>query len=237
MNAIGEYLNLGLGALFLQEETYARMRDESRRVVKGLIFILLVGVIVALLATVGKLLEWSTTPDLSNIKNIVLEELQNMTWFKAMGRSPQSMQQFQQGYDLWWQFFGGLFGVNMLGAITNVITNPIMLILRWFIYGIVVFVFAKMLGGNGTLSQTLGCTAIAFAPEALGAVQFLPYVQLGGIGIWGLICTYVGVKVSNQMTPWRAFWATLLPLILLMLIVILLGCVGGFALSALGGGR
>ncbi|MBI5031765.1 MAG: YIP1 family protein [Chloroflexi bacterium] len=237
MNAIGEYLNLGLGALFLQEETYARMRDDSRRVVKGLIFILLVGVIVALLAVVGKLLEWSTTPDLSNIRNIVLEEMRNTTWFREMARSPQAMQQFQQGYDLWWQFFGGLFGVNMLGAIANVITNPIVLILRWLVYGVVVFVFARMLGGKGTLSQTLGCTAIAFAPEALGAAQFLPFVQLAGIGIWGLICTYVGVKVSNQMMPWRAFWATLLPFIVVGVITILFGCIGGFALSALGGGR
>jgi hypothetical protein len=237
VNAIGEYWNLGLGALFMQEETYAQMRDDSRRVDKVLIFILLEGVVVALLATIGKLLEWSTTPDLSNIKNIVLEEMRNMTWFREMARTPQAVQQFQQGYDLWWQVFGGMFGVNMLGAILGVITNPIVLILRWVVYGIVVFVFAKMLGGKGTLSQTLGCTAIAFAPEALGAVQVLPYVQLAGVGIWGLICTYVGVKVSNQMTPWRAFWATVLPFIALGVIAILFGCIGGFALSALGGGR
>ena len=237
VNAIGEYVNLGLGALFLQEETYAQMRDDSRRVVKGLIFILLVAVIVALLAVIGKLLEWGTTPDLSNIKNIVLEEMRNMTWFKEMGRSPQAMQQFQQGYNLWWQFFGGLFGVNMLGAIVNVITNPIVFALRWLVYGIVVFVFAKMLGGKGTFGQTLGCTAIAFAPEALGAVQFFPYVQLAGIGIWSLICTYVGVKISNQMTPWRAFWATLLPFILVGILAILFGCIGGLALNAMGGGR
>ena len=234
---MNEYLNLGLGALFLQEETYAKMRDDARQVVKGLIFILMVGVIVAVLAFIGKLLEWSTTPDLSNLSNIVLQEIQTTQWYRSMASNLQALQNFQQYYYLWWQIFGGLFGVNLVSAIINVIINPIVHVLRWLIYGVVVFLFAKMLGGKGTLGQTLGCTALAVAPEALGAIQFLPYVQLGGIAIWGLICTYIGVKVSNQMTPWRAFWATLLPFILLIVLGILFGCLGGFALGALGGGR
>lgn len=221
MNALSEYLNLGLGALFFKEETYEKMRDDQNPVVKGLILILLVSIIVALVTIVGRALEWSTTPDLSNLKNIVLEE---------MSRTPSSFPyvntpEFRQGYDLWWQFFGSMFGVSIVGAVLNVITNPISLVLRWLIFGVVVFVFARLLGGKGNLSQTLGCTALAVAPEMLNAFHVLPYVQVGGVAIWSLICTYLGVKISNQLSPWRAFWATLLPFVAFLFLAILFGCV------------
>ncbi len=237
MNVLSEYLNLGLGALFLQEETYAKMREDSRRVFKGFVLIVLVGVIVAVIAIVGKLLEWSVTPDLSNLKNIVLQEMQKASWFRSMAQNPQAMQGFQQGYDLWWQFFGSMFGVDMLGAILNVIVNPITLTFRWLIYGVVVFIFARLLGGKGSLSQTLGCTALAVAPEMLKVAQFLPYVELGGLTIWGLVCSYIGIKAANQLSPWRAFWATILPFIALIVLAILFGCIAGFAITSATGGK
>lgn len=242
MNVIREYLSLGLGALFLNEETYAKMRDDSQRMMKGFLFILLVGVIVALVAIVGKVLEWSTTPDLSGLKNIVLQEMQNTVWFREMARNSEAMRQFQQGYDSWWQFFGGMFGVNLLGSFANIIVNPIMLTLRWVIYGIVAFVCARLLGGKGDLTQTLGCTALAVAPEMLNALQIFPYVQLGGVGVWGLVCSYVGIKTANQLSPWRGFWATLLPLIVFFLLALIFGCIcnvaiGGMIGNLMSGGR
>ena len=241
MNALSEYLNLGLGALFLQEETFTRMREDSRRIFKGFALIVLVGAIVAAIAIVGKMLEWSVTPDLSNLMNIVLEEMQKTQWFKSMAREPGAIQGFQQGYDLWWQFFGSMFGVNLLGAVLNVIINPITLTIRWLIYGVVAFIFARMLGGKGNLSQTLGRTALAVAPEMLKVAQVFPYAELGGLAIWGIVCSYIGVKTANQLSPWRAFWATILPFIALIVLAILFACIGGFAASNLlgsaGGGQ
>jgi hypothetical protein len=241
MNALSEYWNLGLGALFLKEETYQKMREEANPVVKGLILILLVAAVVALAAAVGKVLEWSTTPDLSNLKNIILQELQKMSWYAQMSRQPQAVQTFQQIWDSIWQFMTPLIGVNVAGALLGIITNPILLALRWLIYGVVAFIFARMLGGKGNLTQTLGCTALAVAPEILGVFQLFPYVQLGGVAVWGLACSYVGLKTAQQLTPWRAFWATILPLVLLAVLSILVACIAGFAattlISALGGQR
>jgi hypothetical protein len=241
MNALSEYWNLGLGALFLKEETYQKMREEANPIVKGLILILLVAVVVALAATVGKVLEWSTTPDLSNLRNIILQELQKMPWYTQMSREPRAIQTFQQIWDSVWQFVTPMIGVNVAGAILGIITNPIVLTLRWLIYGAVAFVFARMLGGKGNLAQTLGCTALAVAPQILAVVQFFPYVQLGGLAVWGLVCSYVGIKTAQQLTPWRAFWATVLPLVLLAFLAILVGCIAGFAagslMGAIGGQR
>lgn len=232
MNALGEYLNLGLGALFLNEETYAKMRDDSQRLAKGLVFILIVGAVAAGLAVIGQVLEWSTSPDLSGIKNIVLDEMQKTVWFRAMARDPQAMQSFQQFYDLGWQTAQSTGGANIVGSIANIIINPFALAIRWLIYGVIAFVFARLLGGKGDLTQTLGCTALAAAPEMLQALRLFPYVQLAGLTTWGLLCTYVGIKTSNQLTPWRAFWATLLPIVLLIVLAILFGCICNFALGS-----
>ena len=241
MSVLSEYWNLSMGALFLKEETYQKVREEANPIVKGLVLILLVGVVVALAASVGKVLEWSTTPDLSTLKSIILQELQKMPWYAQMSRQPQAIQTFQQTWDSIWQFITPMIGVNVAGALLGIITNPISLVLRWLVYGVVAFVFARMLGGKGNLTQTLGCTALAVAPEILGVFKFLPYVQLGGLAVWGLACSYVGLKTAQQLTPWRAFWATVLPLALLAILSILVACIAGFAAStliaALGGQR
>ncbi len=236
MNALSEYFNLGLGALFLREDAFEKMREDARPVVKGFIFILLVAVLVALLGIVGKLLEWSVQPDLAQIQRIVLEELQNMPWYKSMARSPQALQQFQQLYSLGWQLFGSLFGVNIAGAALNVIASPFGLVLRWLIYGVFAYLFAKLLGGTASFAQLLGCTALSVAPEMLRVLQVFPFVQLAGLSIWGLICTYVGIKVSAKLSPWRAFWATLLPFVLFAFVVLLFSCFVVVAVGTLSAG-
>lgn len=233
MNGLSDYWNLGWGALFLKEETYQKMREEADPIVKGLILIVLVAVVVALAATVGKVLEWSTTPDLSNLQNIILQEIQKMPWYTQMAREPRAVQTFQQIWESVWRGVTPLIGVNVAGAVLGIITNPIGLVLRWLIYGVVAFVFARLLGGKGTLAQTLGCTALAVTPEILGVFQVFPYVHLGGLAVWGLVCSYVGLKTAQQLTPWRAFWATVLPLVLLAVLAILVACIAGFAASSL----
>ena len=84
-----------------------------------LILIVLVGAIVAAISIVGKVLEWSVTPDLSNLKNIVLQEMQVTQWFKEMTAHPEAQKGFQQGYDMMWQFMGPMFAVDVLGAVLN----------------------------------------------------------------------------------------------------------------------
>ncbi|MCL4487143.1 MAG: YIP1 family protein [Chloroflexi bacterium] len=238
MNALSEYFNLGLGALFLREDAFEKMREDARPFVKGFIFIVLVAAVVALVGMIGKLLEWSVAPDVSQIQRIVLEELQRMSWYKALARSSQGVQQFEQGYALWWQVFGPLFGVSIIGAVTNVITRPIGALLYWLIYGVLAYLFARLLGGTARLGQLLGCTALAIAPEMLRVLQVFPYVALPGLSVWGLICAFVGIKVAARLSPWRAFWATILPFVVFALIAALFTCIGFAALSTLfSGGR
>ena len=73
-NIVGT-LQLGWKALLFQEEAYEEMRTSASPVVKGLILIVVVGVVIALLALLGDVVEWAGTPDLGQIQDTVAEQL------------------------------------------------------------------------------------------------------------------------------------------------------------------
>ncbi|HSJ55503.1 MAG TPA: Yip1 family protein [Anaerolineae bacterium] len=233
MDGLVGSLRLGWQALLLREEAYERMRAAASPVVKGLIFILVVGLAVALLGFIGDVLEWATTPDLLAIKDTVYEYLTQMFWWEmAENASPQFPQEFQRWYDWGWDIGLLLGGPNLGYAASNIIFTPLGLVLRWLIYGLLAYVFARWLGGTADLSQTLGVLALAAAPQMLRVLTILPYVGVGSlVAIWGVLCAYVGLKTAHNL-PWhRAVWATILPFLLAVGILLFAACVGSAVLA------
>jgi hypothetical protein len=229
-------------ALLLQDEAYAAMRDDiSSPFLKGLILILVVGVVVSAAAIVGETLEWATTPDLGAIKDVVLEGLQQMPWYGEASKStPDFESTFRQQYDMGWRFFPYAFGApNPIGAAVGVIVIPLRLGVSWLVFGLLGYLFARLLGGQSSLDQTLGCTALAVAPQLLGLLHILPYVEVGSvITIWTLVSNYLALKNAHHLSSKRAFWATLLPFIFLTLLGLILGGLGVFlGLNLARGGR
>jgi len=236
MEGIVSSLRLGWKALLFKEEAYEEMRAAPNPVVQGLILIVVVGVVVALLNLVGTAVEWASTPDLNQIKEIVHSYIPRMPWWNEVVReAPDFPREFENWYDLGWRIFPRLFGApNVGGAALGIITKPLQLILWWLIYGLLAFVFARWLGGTADFSQTLGVLALAVAPQFLNALTLLPFVQLGNlISVWGLLCAYVGLKTAHRLSWGRAVWATLLPFILALIVVILAGCLSSASFAAL----
>jgi hypothetical protein len=102
----------------------------------------------------------------------------------------------------------------------------------WLGYGIWVMLFAKLLGGHGTLAGFFGVTALYAVPHLLSFFAFLPI--LGGIlGIiayfWGLAIYVKGTASSHQMSLERALLAVVLPVLLVLLLVV----IGAFGLAAI----
>jgi hypothetical protein len=233
MDGLVGSLRLGWDALLLKEDAYERMRNAANPVVKGLILIIVVGVAVALLAFVGDVLEWATTPNLSQIKDTVYQYLTRMPWWQMANQNPQFRQMFDTWYNLGWRI-GMSFGTPSVGsAALGIILTPLGLIFRWLIYGLLAYLFSRWLGGTADLSETLGVLALAVAPQALVALTIFPYVELGGlVAIWGVLCAYVGLKTAHKL-PWnRAVWATLLPFILALGVVIFASCLGSAIVAA-----
>ena len=127
--------------------------------------------------------------------------------------------------------FPALFGApNIAQAAMNTILMPLGLGFVWLLYGVVAHLCARLMGGQGNLGQTLGCTALAIAPQLLNLVTFLPYVAVGGVvGAWTLLCRYVALKTCHRLTWNRALAATLLPYVAFLVLISFITCLGGAA--------
>jgi len=231
-------LHLGIGALFLDSEAYEEMRSLSSPFIKGLILIVVVGIVIGLVGTVGQTLEWASKPHMNQIQEIVSRHIVQMEWYKLASQDPEFVRTFKQLYDMGWRIFPAMFGApNPAQAALSIILNPITWTVTWVVYALLAYLFARMLGGEGSLGQTFGCTALAVAPRLLNLITILPSIEIGGIvTTWALICNYLGVKTAHRLSWGRAFWATILPLVLLGLLALILGILGFFAIGAVMGG-
>ena len=236
MDGIVGSLKLGWNALLFKDEAYEDMGSAENPVVKGLLLIIVVGLIVAIAAFIGDVLEWATTPNLGEIKETVYYYLTQMPWWQEAARDPMFSQMFNQWYEFGWSI-GMMSAPSVGGALLNVILIPLALVIRWLLYGLVAYLFARWLGGTADLSQTLGVLALAVAPQALTALTVIPYVQMGNIvAVWGILCAYVGLKTVHKLSWDRAVWATLLPFILVIAALLFASCLGTAIFAAAIGG-
>lgn len=227
MDGIVGSLRLGWNALLFKEDAYEEMRIADNPVVKGLILIVIVGVVIALAGLIGDVLEWASTPDLSEIQDIVYYYMTRMPWWdEATKASPEFQDTFEQIWNFNWSI-ARTFAPTPGGAVANIILTPLALVVRWLIYGLLAYLFARWLGGTGQLSETLGVLALAVAPQALNLLTLFPYVQMGNVvSVWGILCAYVGLKTAHKLSWSRAVWATLLPFILFFAVAVLASCFG-----------
>jgi hypothetical protein len=225
-------------AFLLAEHPYGEMREQPNAALRGLVIVVLIGLIVPLVGLVGTALEWATMPNMGTVQDIVFEGLQEMPWYQQLQHEPQFRQQFQRWYDIGWRVFPWLFGApNLASAAANVIILPLRLTVTWLLYGVAAYLVARLLGGQGGLGQTLGCTALAVAPQALNIATFLPYVVVGGVvGTWTLVCRYVALKACYRLSWERTLATTLLPYIVFALVASLFGCLAGMVFGIIVGG-
>jgi len=228
-----------VGAFLLQEDVYAGMRDDAQRMKRALMLVVVVGLLAGVTGACGRVGEWAMSPNLDRVQQVVLGHLRNMPWYSDMSTSPSALQQFNQWYDIGWRIAKAMSPSPV--ALVGIITTPLGLLLGWLIYGLLAHLAARILGGHGSLGQTLACTALAVSPQLLNFVLVLPFASAAGVSTWTLICNFWAIRSAHGLTGWRALFATLLPLILLILIVALFACavlaLAGPAFSRMGGAR
>lgn len=233
MQAITRDLRMLWNALFLQRDAYEEMRQDNNPFVEGLFILAVLGVALALVGIVGTTLEWASSPNLSELQAVILSNLQRMPWWElAQQSSPEFAQMFQQIWNSMWQVITGV-APTPLGSLAGIITRPLGLIVNWLVFGLLAYIFARLLGGKGTLNQTLGTTALAAAPQLLNLFGALPFVAVAGIGTWTMLCRYMAIRTTHDLSWPRAVWATLLPPLLLGLIIALLSFVAGVVFGAM----
>jgi hypothetical protein len=218
-----DYSKLTLDGLLLRPHAYEQIAGEKQPFQRGLILIILIGVVVAAVGVVGTVLEAATTPNMGQIQEVVRRGLADMPWYKqTVSASPEFSPNFEQGYNLWWQFFGSSFTPSIVWAVAALVLSPFALIVGWLIYGLLAHLFARLLGGEASLGQTYGATALGIAPQALNVITLFPYAETGGLAMWGLLCNFIALKTAHRLSPGRAAWATILPIITLIILAVVL---------------
>jgi hypothetical protein len=162
---------------------------------------------------------------LGEIKDRVFFWMQQMPFWDM---DPGAFAQFEEWYNRGWDIFPALFGAPNLGsAAGGIVGIPLGLVIRWLVYGLLAYVFARWLGGTGNLSETLGVLALAVAPQVLNVFNLIPFVELGSlVAVWGILVAYMGIKTAHGLSWSRAVWATLLPFLLVIAVLMLFGCLG-----------
>jgi hypothetical protein len=158
-------LSLVLQALFLDGDAYDRLRDDDNPFIEGLFLIVIVAAGVALLGFFGQMLAWASIPPMEAVKEVIFRALQQMPGWTTMAENTQAYESFLQNWDAGWRVFPVLFGApDPLRGAASIITMPLIAVMGWLIYGLLTHAFARLFKGTGTLSQTLGTTALAYTP-------------------------------------------------------------------------
>lgn len=200
-------------ALFLDQEAFEELKNDDNPFVEGLFLVTLLAVLAALLSLVGQTVAWASAPQPEAIQQIVWNALQRQPGWTSALADAEALAGFQRWWDTAWQVLPPLLGApDPATAALNLLVWPVSAVASWLLYGLLAHLAARLVGGAGTLSQTLGVLALSFTPWLLRGLGLIPFVVIGGVlSTWQLLLRYRAVRTAHAL-PWpRALWATLFP--------------------------
>jgi hypothetical protein len=111
-----------------------------------------------------------------------------------------------------------------LARIFFALLEPLWILVQWLVLAVIAHGAARLLGGSGTLVQTLGTTALSVAPSLLGLLTTIPFVSVSALllGVWSLLIVYRAIEITHDLEWQRAALAALAAPVA----VLLLGFVG-----------
>ncbi|MEJ5346090.1 MAG: Yip1 family protein [Chloroflexus sp.] len=219
MESLAHFVRLSTAGLLLDVNTFRAQRDNPYALREGFLVVIVVGVIVGIASLIGSILSRMATPDPTAVIEVLQRYSERIPLFSGLQEVDPDFS-FEPIFDLLTGVFSTLQWSSLIGAIAT----PLVYVLGWLIYGTVAHLAARSLGGDGTFAQTLGCTALASGANLLAAVQIIPFATVAGTTLLGLIGCYLGLRAAHNLPAWRAFWATLIGPILLILILLVVSC-------------
>jgi len=217
-------LGLAREALLLNEDAYAVVRDSSSSLWRGfaaLLWIFLIVLVSRVLALIFGLL---TTPRWDILQEQFYTQLTNLGFYQAQAQqSPEFVNQFRWGYTGLWEGLRLLGGYpSVTGTVALIVSMLIYLLVGWLIYGLVVHVLARWLGGQASLGQTLGALALAYAPLLLTVIVIVPGARVPAFLIFLLIFVtrFQAIKTVHGLTPGYSLTALTAPYLISLVLLV-----------------
>lgn len=221
-------------ALTLEPDPFVEMVDDDNPWIEGLFFAFVLGLTIALARLFGGLLLSASLPP----SDAVLETLA-ISLKQLLSATPAQQTSAEAFLRQLWPWITPLFnyGSGWLGLLGLIVT-PLALIGQWLLYASLSHAAARLLGGNGSLSQTLGALALSMAPRILLVATVVPFASVSALLLhsWGLLIAYRGLEVAHDLPPGKAAAAALIPLLLGALLFLLAAVLGIGLFSLTGGG-
>ncbi len=230
-------LRLVWRALFFDNEAFEELKNDDNPFVEGLFLVTLLAILAALLSLVGHVVAWASVPRPEAIQQIVWDALQQQPAWNSALADARALAEFQRWWDVAWRVVPALVGApDPATAALNILVWPVSAVAGWLIYGLLAHLAARLLGGEATLSQTLGVTALSFTPWLLRGLGLIPFVVIGGVlNTWQLLLRYRAVRTAHALTWPRALWVTLFPFLVYLVFWTTLAGLGILGLAALAG--
>lgn len=205
-------------ALVLEADPFIAMVDDDDPWAEGLFMVVIIGLAVGAARLIGGWLTAAALPPMDASLAAVINAWQQLNAQLGLGVDPAgadaSIRRIADLIAAYNGFGGGWATLFVLVA------TPTGFVLQWLLYAFVAFFVARLMGGTGSLSQTLGAMALIMAPQLLRLLTAIPFVSVSGLLllVWSLLISYRALAVAHEL-PWqKAVWTTLLPPLLLMLI-------------------
>jgi len=206
-------------ALVFEAEPFITMVDDDNPWAEGLFMVVSMGILVGLAQIVGALLTAAVMPQSEAMLNALLPLWREISTLAGSAVAPGA------GIDgvvrQWWPTGAGLFGIGWSWAqLSWIMLAPLVLVVQWLLFGSVSHIVALALGGRGTLTQTLGASALMVAPQLLVLVAIIPFasVSLVLVFVWSILIVYRAIEVAHGLSWGRAAGAALVtPVILILL--------------------
>jgi hypothetical protein len=217
-------------ALVLEAEPFLTLVEDDNPWVEGLFLVTCVGVLLGGAHLVGGLLWTASLPPADAVRETLLPAIQQLATQIGLGRDPAQLEAiFRQ----MWGWGAGFIGYQGgFARLFFALLVPIWLVLQWLFLALTTHGAARLLGGQGTLVQMLGTTALAVAPQILGVLTLIPLVSVSGIllAFWALLIAYRAVEITHDLSWQRSALAVLAAPILLILVSFFVAALTGLVL-------
>jgi hypothetical protein len=225
------YPELVARALVLDEEPFVDMADDDNPWVEGLLLVTTVGLFTGMARFVGGWLTAASLPDPNAVLTTLLDGWRQLAG--ALSIAPAAAEGVATQV---WAASALLNGYTGGPQVTALATTPALLVIGWLFFGLLAFAVARAVGGQGSLSSTLGAAALMVAPQVLHLVSLVPFVAVSGLltTVWGVLIGYRAVQVAHDLSWQKALVATLIPFAAAVAGIGLLGT--AFALGFTAGG-
>jgi hypothetical protein len=240
-----EFLGMLRGALTFNTDFFRRFHARHDVFLRGVVVVALVALIAALPLFVINLVNGLSTRggQANEFMQQYQQALQRMMPF-MQGVPPEALASMNQGFEV------GSEIAARIEALPTAIPRPIGRGLEalgtwlskpfagarfplavagfgtWLGYGVLVMLFARLLGGRGDMAGFFGTTSLYAVPHLLNVLSPVPYLGslIGFVAFaWGAAIYVKATAVSHDITLERAVLAALLPLLVALTILIVLG--------------